>query len=145
VQTTDRLFAGNIPDVYDRFLVPLIFESYAIDLAERIARADPKDVLETAAGTGVLTRAMASKLPAQARIVATDLNQPMLDRAAARQHGDGRIAWRQAGCAGMTPFLTWPCKVFETCAVICWIAATLSAVGQAFSLTEFRAQTSIRL
>jgi ubiquinone/menaquinone biosynthesis C-methylase UbiE len=103
VQTTDRLFAGSIPDIYDRFLVPLIFEAYATDLAERIARADPKDVLETAAGTGVLTRAMASKLPAQARIVATDLNQPMLDRAAARQHGDGRIAWRQADALAL-PF-----------------------------------------
>ena len=102
VQTTDRLFAGSIPDIYDRFLVPLIFESYAIDLAERIARADPRDVLETAAGTGVLTRAMAAKLPAHARIVATDLNQPMLDHAASRLH-DGRIAWRQADALAL-PF-----------------------------------------
>ena len=81
----DKLFAGSIPEVYDRFLVPLIFEPYARDLAERIARAEPRDVLETAAGTGVLTRAIASRLPAHARIVATDLNQPMLDQAAARQ------------------------------------------------------------
>ena len=25
--TTDKLFAGSIPEIYDRFLVPLIFES----------------------------------------------------------------------------------------------------------------------
>jgi ubiquinone/menaquinone biosynthesis C-methylase UbiE len=93
---TDKLFAGSIPEIYDRFLVPLIFESYADDLAVRIAKLEPQRVLETAAGTGVLTRAMATKLPARARIVATDLNQPMLDRAASRQPDDTRIVWRQA-------------------------------------------------
>ena len=76
---TDRLFAGSIPEIYDRLLVPLIFESYARDLAERAAKVKPRDVLETAAGTGALTRAIASRLPAHARIVATDLNQPMLE------------------------------------------------------------------
>ena len=99
---TDKLFAGSIPETYDRFLVPLIFESYARDLAERLARVEPREVLETAAGTGVLTRAMASRLPAQARIVATDLNQPMLDHAQRRSH-DGRITWRQADALAL-PF-----------------------------------------
>jgi ubiquinone/menaquinone biosynthesis C-methylase UbiE len=93
---SDKLFAGSIPEIYDRFLVPLIFEPYARDLAGRLAQTAPRNVLETAAGTGVLTRAMASILPADARIVATDLNQPMLDRAAALASGDGRIEWRQA-------------------------------------------------
>jgi hypothetical protein len=59
----DKLFAGSIPEIYDRFLVPLIFEPYARDLAERLANLDLRDVLETAAGTGVLTRAIAAKLP----------------------------------------------------------------------------------
>jgi hypothetical protein len=54
---TDRLFAGKIPEIYDRFLVPLIFDSYAGDLAERVTKVKPWDVLETAAGTGALTRA----------------------------------------------------------------------------------------
>src|SRR5262245_53174659 len=81
---TDRVFAGSIPEIYDRFLVPLIFESYARDLAVRVAAVQPYDVLETAAGTGVLTRALAESLPAGTRILATDLNRPMLDRAAAR-------------------------------------------------------------
>src|SRR5262249_57121665 len=80
---TDKLFAGSIPEIYDRYLVPLIFEPYAIDLAERVAARRPRRVLETAAGTGVLTRAMAARLP-DAEIVATDLNQPMLDHAARR-------------------------------------------------------------
>ena len=101
--TSDRQFAGSIPETYDRFLVPLIFEPYALDLAARVANANPTDVLETAAGTGVLTRALASKLPAHARMVATDLNQPMLDRAAARQRDDNRISWRQADALAL-PF-----------------------------------------
>lgn len=99
---TDKLFAGSIPEIYERFLVPLIFEPYACDLAERLAKLDPRDVLETAAGTGVLTRAMASRIP-HARIVATDLNQPMLDQAAARGALEKRIALRQADALAL-PF-----------------------------------------
>src|SRR5258707_535004 len=101
--TTDKLFAGSIPEIYDRFLVPLIFEPYARDLAERLAQVKPHDVLETAAGTGVLTRAIASRLPVDARIVATDLNQPMLNLAATRQPGESRITWRQADALAL-PF-----------------------------------------
>jgi ubiquinone/menaquinone biosynthesis C-methylase UbiE len=103
VAETDKLFAGSIPELYDRLFVPLIFESYAGDLAERVVRREPRDILEIAAGTGVLTRALASQLPQAARIVATDLNQPMLDHAAARQTPDGRITWRQADALAL-PF-----------------------------------------
>lgn len=99
----DKVFAGSIPETYERFLVPLIFEPYALDLAGRVAAAQPRDVLETATGTGVLTRALAARLAAEARIVATDLNQPMLDQATAKQSGDRRIAWRQADALAL-PF-----------------------------------------
>ena len=100
---SDELFGGSIPELYDRYLVPLIFEPYARDLAERLAKVEPRDILEIAAGTGALTRMMASKLPAETRIVATDLNLPMLDYASARLPGDDRIAWRQAD-GSMLPF-----------------------------------------
>jgi ubiquinone/menaquinone biosynthesis C-methylase UbiE len=100
---TDKVFAGSIPELYDRFLVPLIFEYYARDLAGRVAQANPSDVLETAAGTGALTREMATSLPAHAAVTATDLNQPMLDHAAARLRHDGRFAWRQADALAL-PF-----------------------------------------
>jgi ubiquinone/menaquinone biosynthesis C-methylase UbiE len=100
---SDKLFAGSIPEIYDRFLVPLIFESYARDLAARLAGLEPRDVLETAAGTGVLTRAIASRLAADVRIVATDLNQPMLDHAAAKMNPEGSITWRQADALAL-PF-----------------------------------------
>jgi ubiquinone/menaquinone biosynthesis C-methylase UbiE len=99
---TDKLFAGSIPEIYDRFLVPLIFEFYARDLADRVAGTGPRNVLETAAGTGVLTRAMASRLAASAHIVATDLNQPMLNHAATRQ-SQGQVEWKQADALAL-PF-----------------------------------------
>ena len=99
----DRLFAGSVPEIYDGFLVPLIFNSYASDLADRLAALKPREVLETAAGTGALTRAIASRLQPEARIVATDLNQPMLDRAAAIQSHDQRIEWLQADALAL-PF-----------------------------------------
>jgi ubiquinone/menaquinone biosynthesis C-methylase UbiE len=99
---TDKLFTGSIPEIYDRFLVPLIFEPYADDLAARVGTAQPRDVLETAAGTGVLTRALASRLAPSTRIVATDLNQPMLDQASRRQAG-GQTEWKQADALAL-PF-----------------------------------------
>jgi ubiquinone/menaquinone biosynthesis C-methylase UbiE len=92
----DKVFAGSIPRFYDTLMVPLIFEAYAADLAEFVATSSPGAVLETAAGSGVVTRALAPKLRADARYVVTDLNQPMLDYAATRQGDDSRIEWRQA-------------------------------------------------
>jgi ubiquinone/menaquinone biosynthesis C-methylase UbiE len=99
----DKVFAGSIPEIYEQFLVPLIFESYARNMAERLAETKPQNVLETAAGTGVLTRAMASRIPVHARLIATDLNQPMLDHARTRLSHDGRIEWRQADALAL-PF-----------------------------------------
>jgi len=92
----DAVFAGSIPKFYDTLLAPLIFEAYAADLAELVAVSSPDSVLETAAGSGVVTRALAPRLSAGARYVVTDLNLPMLNYAASRQGADRRIEWRQA-------------------------------------------------
>ena len=92
----DSGFVGSIPEIYDTYLVPLIFEAYANDLAERIAALAPQAVLETAAGSGVLARALAPRLAPDARYFVTDLNQAMLDHATSRQGPDGRITWQQA-------------------------------------------------
>ncbi|MEX2029563.1 MAG: class I SAM-dependent methyltransferase [Anaerolineales bacterium] len=92
---SDTLFAGSVPELYDTHLVPLIFEPYAADLAARIALRPMERVLEIAAGTGVLTRAMASALPEAVSILATDLSQPMIDYAKAA--GTKRpVEWRKA-------------------------------------------------
>jgi ubiquinone/menaquinone biosynthesis C-methylase UbiE len=92
----DKDFVGSIPEIYDNYLVPLIFESYAQDLADRVAALGPLSVLETAAGSGVVTRALTSTLSSEAQYTVTDLNQPMLDHAASKQEPDARISWRQA-------------------------------------------------
>jgi ubiquinone/menaquinone biosynthesis C-methylase UbiE len=99
----DKVFAGSIPENYDRYMVPLIFEPFAANLAQRAASLSPSAVLETAAGTGVVTRALAPKLSPNASYVVTDLNQPMLDYAASRQSPDNRIKWRQADALAL-PF-----------------------------------------
>ena len=92
---TDKVFAGSIPRLYEEYLVPLIFEPYAVDLAARVAALRPARVLEIAAGTGVVTRKLAATLPEDASIVATDLNPAMLDQA--RAVGTRRpVEWRQA-------------------------------------------------
>ena len=92
---TDKVFSGSIAKLYETHLVPLIFAPYAADVASRLAARPPARVLEIAAGTGVVTRRLASELGAGTSIVATDLNQAMIDLAAAV--GTTRpVEWRQA-------------------------------------------------
>ncbi len=92
---TDKVFSGSIPKLYETYLVPLIFEPYAADLANRLASRSLSHLLEIAAGTGVVTRKLADVLPKSVSIVATDLNQAMIDQASAV--GTKRtVEWRQA-------------------------------------------------
>ncbi len=100
---SDKVFAGSIPKLYDTLMVPMIFEPYAAAMARLVAGFAPGAVLETAAGTGVVARALAPRLGGQARYMVTDLNQPMLDHAAARQGADARLEWRQADALAL-PF-----------------------------------------
>jgi ubiquinone/menaquinone biosynthesis C-methylase UbiE len=76
----DKVFSGSIAKLYEEHLVPLIFAPYAEDLTSRLASRSPARVLEVAAGTGVVT-ANLRPLPAGVSIIATDLNQAMLDMA----------------------------------------------------------------
>lgn len=117
MMVTDKAFTGSIPQLYERHLVPLIFEPYARDLAEEVCRLKPGSVLETAAGTGVVTRALATVLPAATRLVATDLNAAMLDVARTHVSSDRPIEWRQADALAL-PFAS---ETFD--AVICQFGA----------------------
>jgi SAM-dependent methyltransferase len=92
---TDAAFSGSIPKIYEQFLVPLLFMDYADDIAKRVAARAPTRVLELAAGTGVVTRAMAAAMEPTTSIVATDLNQAMIDEAAAMEM-PRKVEWRQA-------------------------------------------------
>jgi ubiquinone/menaquinone biosynthesis C-methylase UbiE len=98
----DTVFSGSIAQCYQRYLVPLIFEPYAADMAARVRSLRATRILEIAAGTGVVTRAIAVATPDTTSIVATDLNQAMLDEAAAV--GTTRpVQWRQADAMAL-PF-----------------------------------------
>lgn len=99
----DKAFTGSIPENYDRHMVPLIFQSYAQAMAPRAAALSPRAVLGIAAGSRVVTRALAPRLSKDATYVVTDLNQPMLDYAAPQQPADNRISRRQADALAL-PF-----------------------------------------
>jgi SAM-dependent methyltransferase len=110
--STDKAFTGAIPKLYESHLVPLLFEPYAVDLGIRLASRSLSRVLEIAAGTGVVTRTLADVLHKSTSIVATDLNQAMIDQAAAI--GTSRpVEWRQAD-AMQLPFAD---RTFD--AVVC--------------------------
>lgn len=98
---SDGLFTDSIPQLYNQLMVPMLFDAYAADLATQLAARHPTTVLETAAGSGALTRALAARLPDTARITATDLNQPMLDVAASLSPDDPRITWMQCDATNL--------------------------------------------
>lgn len=97
----DTRFSGSVPANYDRYLVPMLFRPYAEIMAQRAAEFMPRRVLETACGTGVLTKLLVDALPG-AEIVAVDLNQAMLD-VAATQVESPNVTFRQ-GDALELPF-----------------------------------------
>jgi SAM-dependent methyltransferase len=108
----DIIFTESIPKLYESYLVPMIFGPYARDLASRISGRPLARVLEIAAGTGVVTRELARILSPSVAIVATDLNEPMLEQA--REVGTSRpVEWRQADAMNL-PF---PDGMFD--AVMC--------------------------
>jgi SAM-dependent methyltransferase len=88
-------FKETYADLYDRLLVPLLFAPYAQIITRHALRSHARAILEIAAGTGVLSHELALKLPPDTSITATDLNQPMLDKAKSKP-GSTNVTWRQA-------------------------------------------------
>lgn len=103
MSTPATQFTGDIPGFYDRHLGPIIFEDYAADLARRAAAIGGEDVLEIAGGTGISTVALRKALPDSTRIVATDLNEPMLEISMGKLTGADNITFRQADAMAL-PF-----------------------------------------
>ncbi len=96
-------FSGSIPAAYDRYLGPILFQPYAQDLAARFQAKKTGSVLELACGTGILTRALRTHLPSTAKLIATDLNEPMFRQAAAKFGKGETVRWLQADACNL-PF-----------------------------------------
>ncbi|PYJ18568.1 MAG: SAM-dependent methyltransferase [Verrucomicrobia bacterium] len=96
-------FSGSIPAAYDRYLGPMLFQPYAENLASRLQVAKNDSVLELACGTGILTRVLRTRLPSTAELIATDLNEPMFRRAAAKFRKDEAVQWLQTDACSL-PF-----------------------------------------
>ena len=102
MSATDAAFAGSIPALYEQYLGSLLFQPYAEVMASRLKDLKQGRVLETAAGTGIVTRALAKTLPQEVEIVATDLNQAMLDLASGKLQAPN-VRWQQADAQAL-PF-----------------------------------------
>ena len=111
--TTAARFTGAIPDHYERALGPVIFADYAADIACRAAASSPERVLETAAGTGIVTRHLRNLLPTGSWLTATDLNEAMLDIARAKFRPGEQVTFMPADATEL-PF---PESAFD--AVVC--------------------------
>jgi ubiquinone/menaquinone biosynthesis C-methylase UbiE len=96
-------FVGGIPQHYDQGLGPLIFVDYAAEIAQRAAVDNPARVLETAAGTGIVTRKLRDALPAGTQLTSTDLNPPMLEVARAKFRAGEQVEFQPADAVAL-PF-----------------------------------------
>ena len=101
--SNDASFVGSIPQHYDQGLGPMIFVDYAADIVQRVAAASPARVLETAAGTGIVTRKLRDALPAATHLTATDLNPPMLDIARTKFRSSEQVEFQPADAMAL-PF-----------------------------------------
>ncbi len=118
---------ASVPENYDRYLVPLIFEDYAADLAARLAIQGRKAILETACGTGAVTRHLAARLPEGTRLTATDLSPQMVDHTTRELGQRPELDFRQADALAL-PF---PDESFD--ALVCQFGAMLYPdIGQGF-------------
>jgi ubiquinone/menaquinone biosynthesis C-methylase UbiE len=106
-------FVGSIPENYDRYLGPMFFEPYALDISQRLSSRPVTAVLEIACGTGIVTRQLRNGLPKSAKLTATDLNEAMMEYAGRKFAQDENMDWQQADATNL-PF---PDASFE--AVVC--------------------------
>ena len=100
--STVTRFVGQIPELYDRHLGPVLFEPYAREVAARVP-TQARRVLEIAAGTGRVTRHLLAGLAPDGELIATDLNEPMVAEARRRVPADPRLRWQVADAQAL-PF-----------------------------------------
>jgi ubiquinone/menaquinone biosynthesis C-methylase UbiE len=110
---------GSVPENYERHLVPLLFLDYGADLASRLDVPAGGAVLETACGTGAVTRQLQRRLPESATLTVTDLAPAMVDQARRIVGEHPGIEYREADAMEL-PF---PDDAFD--AVVCQFSLML--------------------
>lgn len=85
-------FAGSIPANYDKYLGPILFEPYALNLVERLKNDKIEHLLELACGTGRVTKHLVNLISKNGSLVATDLNPGMLE-VAKEKVVNNKIEW----------------------------------------------------
>ena len=93
-------FIGDIPSQYDSGLGPNIFHDYADRLAALCSSFAASDVLELAAGTGIVSQRLRDRLASECRLTVTDLNQPMLELAEGKTVRRTERQFPDRGCNG---------------------------------------------
>jgi ubiquinone/menaquinone biosynthesis C-methylase UbiE len=112
METNQMTFSGSIPEIYEEYLGPFLFEPFALDLAQRLGNDKEKNVLELACGTGRVTRHLQAHLDESGVLTATDINPEMLTVARQKAPADN-ILWDVADMANMS----YPADFFDL--VIC--------------------------
>ncbi|MBT3240914.1 MAG: methyltransferase domain-containing protein [Chloroflexi bacterium] len=95
-------FTGTIPEYYDKYFVPIIFEEYAENLAGRVSIPDGGNVLEIAAGTGVATKHLRDKLSPNVQLVITDINPSMLEKAKSKFSDDENMIFQKEDASNLS-------------------------------------------
>ncbi len=93
VPTPSFVFAGEVAANYEEFLGPMFFEPYAIEVASRIDPASIRLAVEIASGTGRVTRHLRERIPASAKLIASDISEDMLS-IAKKKLKDFDIEWK---------------------------------------------------
>lgn len=68
----------SIPEVYEKYLGPYLYEPYSLYITKRI-QGNPQQVLEIGVGSGRLTNHISKKLTQTAKIIGVDINPNMLE------------------------------------------------------------------
>ena len=98
--------AGYVDEVvipYDRDLGPVLFDHYGLDTARRIAEQSPRNVLEIAARTGILTRHLRNLLAKDAHLTAIDISDSMMDLARTKFLSGEQVMFQNADATSL-PF-----------------------------------------
>lgn len=96
-------FAGSVPEHYDAELGPVLFAGYAADIAGRAAALKPGNVLELAAGTGIVSRRLRDSLAPETALLVSDLSPPMLAVARTKFQPGETVEFHQADAMAL-PF-----------------------------------------